>query len=152
MQIDGFHSRNGRLKLAEMSDHVTTRIVEADKLNLPHCRERGVGDFGGFHPGASVEGLGVGENFDLSFAGSFFVTIAVKIIGDVPELDSLGNGELRDFVLPEKDIEWIGNLDWWNEDILGDMLVRVVFSETGKVDTWEPVGSFGAGLSSGGSR
>ena len=88
----------------------------------------------------------------MPFAGGFFVTIAVKIIGDVPELDSFGNSELRDLVLPEKNIEWIGNLDWRDEDIFGDMLVRVVFSEPSKVDTGEPIGSFGAGLSSGGSR
>ncbi len=95
-EVDGLHGENGGADVGSVADHVAAGEIEADEFVVVEILDDGVGDFGGFHPGASFEGHGVAFDFDELFAGGLFVTVAIPVIGDVAELDGLGDGELGD--------------------------------------------------------
>ena len=87
-----------------MTNHVAAWKVETDELELVKALENSIGDFGGFHPGASIEGVRVGRDFEVFFAWGKFVTIAIEVVGDVAEFDGFGNGELSDVVSAEESV------------------------------------------------
>ena len=68
-EVNGFQGDNGGLKFGKVADHIAAGEIDADETELVQALQDGVGEFGGFHPGAGVKGLGVGGDFQVFFAG-----------------------------------------------------------------------------------
>ena len=137
LNVDSFHSRNRRFKFGEVADHVAAGVINADKLKLFHNFENRIGDFGRFHPRASIERLSVGKDFELDFLRSFLVAVAIEIISDMAKFDGFRDGELGDFVTAEESIERVFDFNRRDKDIFRNMAVSIIFGESGEENVGE---------------
>ena len=101
LEVDGLHRNNGCFHVCGVADHVATGEIQADKMIIVEIFDNFIGNFGGFHPRASIEWNGVGRDFDEIFLIGFLVAVAVEIISNMTEFDGLGNCELADAVFAE---------------------------------------------------
>ena len=135
-EVEGFEGDDGGVEIGEVTDHVAVGVVDADKIRgvvgVFEPFEDGVGDFGGFHPGALNEGAGVGGDFLEGFAWVADVGGAVEIVGDVAEFGGFTDGELGKVGGGKGFGEGVADFDGFDEALGGEVSVGVIFGEADK--------------------
>ena len=119
-----------------MADHVAVGVVAAQDPVLAGVDggNHGIGDFGGLHPRALLEGHHVAGDFLPGFAVELVGAVAVPEVGDVAELLGFGAGELGEASLAEPFAGGVLDGRRGDEEALGQLQVAVVLEHAGVGD------------------